>query len=488
MISASTDKEKARFGLTQKGKPLLIDHEWHHYTKDNTRGEREFWRCTSKATKGCPGRAVTVPTESNKVVFLSQNHNHPSDITHTKVLLLENAAVQRAVENPGVPPRRVLGDLAMQIQSSSEMAARAPATNLLRRIHYQRKKVNMEPKRPTDWEGLLQLPEKFTTTAGGSRFLLLNTISKIQPGILLFSSDWQLKILNDADSIAADGTFGTAPHPFCQILTVVANFHQTRKNYPVAFAFLPDKTTKSYSQVWASISEQVQKQPGAIRVDFELADIKAISQRFPQAVLEGCFVHFRSSIWRSLLAKNLVSFYNQNQTFQVHTKSLVALAFVPADKVIQYFELLQESKSKAWPSAVGELEHYFEATYLGLRWGKSGGRKKPLYPIQLWNQYNRAVARNDKTTNSVEAWNSAWSNAASPNSSLWTTIESLRREEALTRSKFMDRLKRSSIGSKNARKVRRAYSEERICNICLRIADLAPLDYLSALSQNFDLQ
>ena len=77
MISASTDKEKARFGLTQKGKPLLIDHEWHHYTKDNTRGEREFWRCTSKATKGCPGRAVTVPTESNKVVFLSQNH-----ITH----------------------------------------------------------------------------------------------------------------------------------------------------------------------------------------------------------------------------------------------------------------------------------------------------------------------------------------------------------------------------------------------------------------------
>ena len=42
MISESTDKEKAQFGLTQKGKPLLIDHEWHHYTKDNTRGDRDF--------------------------------------------------------------------------------------------------------------------------------------------------------------------------------------------------------------------------------------------------------------------------------------------------------------------------------------------------------------------------------------------------------------------------------------------------------------
>jgi hypothetical protein len=483
--------DKARFAITQRGKPLTIDHLWHQYTKDNEKGQRTFWRCAFKYAKKCPARAATISSKDNKVVYLSDNHNHGSEIVRTKVKLMEQEAVQKAVENPSVPPRRVLGELSMRYQTTSELAAKASNENLARRINYKRKKENEAPGEPSDWHDIEEPPEKFTKTASDGRFLLLNTISENRPGVLLFSSDWQLNLLSDADSITADGTFKTAPDPFRQVYTIVANFHKNRRNYPVAFALLPDKTANVYSQIWSTMSQYLLEPPRAVRVDFETADLKAIQQVFPDATIEGCFFHFRSALWRNIQDKKLVPIYNAHTSFQIYVKSLISLAYVPVDRVCHYFELLQESKPEERVPEVDDFEHYFEATYIGLKWGTRGTRKVSRFPIPIWNQYQRALAKTDKTTNSAESWNSAWSKAASCSDGLWKVIESLRREEALTQSKFMDHLQRDSRDGKNpqnARQARRSDFDERMANLCHRIDDLDPVDYLHTLAQLFDLE
>jgi FLYWCH zinc finger domain len=139
---ANVPPTKPRFGKTQKGKLMLIDHQWHCYTQDGTKGSRAFWKCLKKNSKKCKGRAATIPDEGHKVVYQSNNHNHTSDIIKTQVRLKEQEVVARAVQNPGVPPRQILGQMAMEVGDTAELAAKTPNANLTRQINYQRKKEN----------------------------------------------------------------------------------------------------------------------------------------------------------------------------------------------------------------------------------------------------------------------------------------------------------------------------------------------------------
>ena len=481
---------KPRFGKMQKGKLMLIDHQWYCYTQDGAKGSRAFWKCIKKNSKKCKGRAATIPNAGHKVVYQSNNHNHTSEIIKTQVRLKEQEVVARAVQNPGVPPRRILGQMAMEVGDTAELAAKTTNANLTRQINYQRKKDNQAPGEPSEWSDIEKLPEKFTQTAHGLRFLLLNSIHYNDPGILFFASDWQLNLMDKADSITADGTFSTAPSPFHQLYVIMANFHKNRRNYPVGFAFLPDKTTQTYVQLWTAVSAFVLEPPRAVRVDFESADLKALKEIFPDSIIEGCWFHFRRAIWRNLQAKKLVPVYNAHRSFQLYVKSLLALAFVPTDRVVEYFEILSASKPEARVREIDEFEHYFEATYLGLKWGSHGARKPARYPRPIWNQFNRTLARTDKTTNSAESWNSVWSKGAESSCGLWTVIENLRREEALTQTKYMDHLQRDGPEGtlpQDSRQIKQRESEERFVNLCSRLEDLDPLDYLHTVAQFFEI-
>lgn len=487
MSENNPPKNLARFGTTKRGKPMLIDHQSFRYTMDNEKNGRTFWRCIDKEAKRCKGRAATFQGE---VVYLSENHSHGSDIVKTSVKLKEQAAIAKAVENPLVPPRRILADLASSFTDFREMAAKTPNENLARQISYQRKMSREHPPAPKDWKDLEAIPEDLARTSQQKRFLLLNSVKDNQPGTLIFSSDWQLSLLDSADSLTADGTFDTCPFPFGQIYTVVANFHKSRRNYPVALCLLANKSTQSYEEVWSCLSGYCLENVDSVRVDYENSDIVAIRSVLPETTIEGCWFHFRSALWRNLSCRfHLAPLYNSNISFQNYIKSLASLAYVPVPKVCSFFEELQDfgkTFSAGLPSELELFDQYFEATYIGVRWGSQGKRRSPKYPLEIWNQYERAIQKTDRTTNSVESWNSAWAGSLEQKADVWTVIQAFRREEALVRSKHMDHTQRDA-GPQTQRQMRRSDRDERIANLCAGIEEMEPLDYLSAMGELIEL-
>ena len=76
-----------------------------------------------------------------------------------------------------------------------------------------------------------------------------------------------------------------------------------------------------------------------------------------------------------------------------------ALAFVPPADVVTLFETL----TGELPNVLIPVLDYFEDTYIG-RPDRRGVRRAPLFPIHLWNQYDRVLHSHNRTTNSVEAW------------------------------------------------------------------------------------
>lgn len=71
---------------------------------------------------------------------------------------------------------------------------------------------------------IFEIPEFYQQTLSSERFLLIDLFLKRSKNrILVFSSDQQLKLLFESDTIFMDGTFDTAPPHFKQVYLIHAH-------------------------------------------------------------------------------------------------------------------------------------------------------------------------------------------------------------------------------------------------------------------------
>jgi len=79
--------------------------------------------------------------------------------------------------------------------------------------------------------------------------------------IIVFASDFGIEILEKAASICVDGTFRSAPAPFCQVFVIMAELGcASGASIPVVFGLLPNKTTATYVkffEIVAGLSENM---------------------------------------------------------------------------------------------------------------------------------------------------------------------------------------------------------------------------------------
>ena len=97
-----------------------------------------------------------------------------------------------------------------------------------------------------------------------------------------------------------DGTFSCVPHPFYQCIIVMIFAEREQKYIPCIWILLTGKTKKCYSEAisWVSRCLPNGRRP-CVRfagVDFEPAFFNAISICFPEAIIIGCFFHFKQAI------------------------------------------------------------------------------------------------------------------------------------------------------------------------------------------------
>lgn len=95
---------------------------------------------------------------------------------------------------------------------------------------------------------------------------------------------------------------------------------------------------------------------------------------------------------------------NEDATFALHLKSLVALAFVPTVDVVDSFEELDRSDFfQTNRDVLDGYMDYFLNTWIG-GFDRRGARKRPLYPIELWNCRDSVLQDLPKTNNFAEGF------------------------------------------------------------------------------------
>jgi len=321
-----------------------------------------------------------------------------------------------------------------------------------RAVQRQKARVQEHPRVPNGYEDLETLPDKFTKTFDGERFLISNVGLEGGDRILLFSSMFGLDLLRKAKTWSGDGTFSVTPLPFYQLYTIMAEIDG--HSYPAAYSLLPNKRSPTYHAMFGELKSnllptaEIQLNLDHFLIDFECPVMKEIRAVFGSSLrITGCYVHFRRNLWKRLgSAEHMLSLYCKQKSFHVFINCIAGLAFVPPIYVPDYYtELLEkdlgnvlvdmyrnadlsnEAKDSIRESIKQYLD-YIESNYVGKE-GRTGWTN-PCFLPEVWNQYDYCLGLEQRTTNRNEVFHSVLRKAIPHNASLWSVMDEIKTYEA----------------------------------------------------------
>jgi hypothetical protein len=252
----------------------------------------------------------------------------------------------------------------------------------------------------------------------------------------------------------SDGTFKAAPPPYVQLYTLHGVVRGRR--IPLIFALLGAKDQQTYEHLLRMIDSvlrrhyRVRFSPQRIIVDFELGFINAVQARLQTTTVLGCHFHLCKRIYKKVQGLGLAQAYSNEYNVKKVVQLLMALAFVPPNKVMQCYNNLRRNPAvlnidagvyQTYP-ALALLFQYFEATWL-----------RGNFPIELWNVFRRH--NNERTTNVCEGWHNRFNRrVGTVHPNVWRFIVKLKKEEMHVRRA----IRRSEAGAR-VPKQRRKYRD-----------------------------
>ena len=290
-------------------------------------------------------------------------------------------------------------------------------------------------QQPTTAEDIkANLPEKYTLDSKAGEFLRYSEfLDPLQTKLMLvYISDVGRHILQNAEVLFCDGTYNTAPDPFKQIYFVLGRIKGKR---PIicAYGLLPDKefiTYEKFVEVLKSILDLETLKLERVMTDFKPNVWKAFFGEFLEIDYVGCLFHFLKAITRYLQSLHLTSLYGNEADFQYLVKLVHALAYVPPDRVLLAYNTIIMVKLEAIKKCdywrlhgenILKFMLYVRRTWVGRE--HSSSYRSGLYAIKCWNKHEDVLAGRKLTNNTVECYNSTWTDTLERRPALYSVIE-----------------------------------------------------------------
>ena len=146
--------------------------------------------------------------------------------------------------------------------------------------------------------------------------------------IVILGRARNLDIQERSDRWYVDDTFKIVPLIFGQLFVVLAEEHGAV--HPCAYGLLPNKdrvTNHRFFDMLLNLRPNMN--PSSVSCDYEAAVFGCISQRFPNADIDGCFFHFVKNFIKHIGINHLKQRYDTDANFALEARMIPAIAFVP---------------------------------------------------------------------------------------------------------------------------------------------------------------
>ena len=266
---------------------------------------------------------------------------------------------------------------------SDQWCPALPSISNLSRAGNRYRRVD-RPTHPTNLSFKLQqsrVPDGFyqaDITSGSSRHLM-------------FATDCMLKLLSKAVTWYMDGTFKVVKAPFMQLFSIHAFIRKSgeMKQLPLCFIIMSSRRRCDYEAVLKVLYDKLPRPPAVEKVvtDFEkplwqaVANVMHVKHR-------GCAFHWLQTVRRRMRrVPHLSARYSRNQYDRHLLRQVMALPYLPANKIADEFSLLQ---TQLEDRGFRELTVYIQNTWIASR----------LWPPRAWSVFNQHI----RTNNDCEGW------------------------------------------------------------------------------------
>lgn len=463
---------------------LNIEGKLYRYNKEHALSERfkagvpnnspdvgfEYRGYYSCLTPGCPANASTlryVKGGENYNATLScvlKNSQHADycvqDHRSTKIRKLRTDYVNQAANliqgssralyvESCIPIQLEQQELieAIGAQNAPDLLCKIPSyENMSQASRRRKRKKNPTPQDPKTHHDV-EVPEAEKLNNLGQPFMLYqNKEIALQGGelgsVIIFGNKEHIKKMFEQQDVSADATFKMCPVAFSQFWTMHFKLPGTDSFVPGLFVFMSHKTYAMYKTILDWLKEMAAEWEVPINFtdyhgDFELAPINAFVDAFPGILVHGCNFHLCQAIFTHLCEVGLKKEYQAPDDefgLKLYVKRLMALAFLPADRIYDAFRILANFRpfSLRGPEAGDEDSVRYDKMIIFLRymrdiWIKEGARFSTNI-CSVWT-----LERN-RTNNAIEGWHNGIKAffRVSHSPTFWVFLTFLRSEDSMT--------------------------------------------------------
>lgn len=188
---------------------------------------------------------------------------------------------------------------------------------------------------------------------------------------------------------------------------------------------LPNKSEFTYSKFFDMLnnnSDLAINQTERIIIDYEIAVINSIRNKFSESILNGCYFHLCQSFWRNIQTTGLITTFSESKEFRISFRRVQCLAFLNLEEVDAVFIMIKSSS----PVQLITFLNYVEKYYIGtLKQGRKSCRNQPMFPKKIWNVHERTLKDLPRTNNSLESWHKQFASDIRAHPSVNMIIENL---------------------------------------------------------------
>ncbi|CAF4487910.1 unnamed protein product, partial [Rotaria sp. Silwood2] len=205
--SSGKENINISFITSNKGQLLLLLNNYLYQCNKKTI-KKKYWQCISK---GC---TVYLHTDTNNIYLGGDvpEHDHEPNPELVEVRQVRQKIKERALKEI-IPISMIYEQETSHTSISSTTLAILPTSQeIYPSVAKARQKV--VPLLPNCC--LFDIPDDYTKTIDGNRFLLTDEVLARRERLLMFSSDHQLDLLFQSRIVYMDGTFAKSPPHFLQ--------------------------------------------------------------------------------------------------------------------------------------------------------------------------------------------------------------------------------------------------------------------------------
>ena len=141
-------------------------------------------------------------------------------------------------------------------------------------------------------------------------------------------------------------------------------------------------------------------------------------------------------------SKGLLSLFYSSPFFQELIYKCYALCYVPAHLIPDYHNSViadavdeGQEQDPAWEDYFQEIEEF--GMYMLNTWIERRGGRPPLFPPQVWSQYDAIMEDKVQTNNILEWFNRTWNSLVGTSSNVWTIQQACVKRDAEARRIFL---------------------------------------------------